>query len=302
VFLRFSVALLLLQALFTVRSEVVVVPVTVTDARGRHVSGLKAEDFHVFEDGRPQPITVFSRGESPLTLGLVVDRSQSMQMKTPALLAAVGALARSNRPGDEMFAVTFNNRAELALPGGQPFTNSAKQLEAALAAVRAEGQTALYDGVTEGLKHLRLGPPGKHALVIVSDGGDNASRETYDRILALARQSDAVIYAIGLLSTTGGEDDEQNAGLLERLCGDTGGVAYFPETAGEMVSMSAQVGRDIREQYMLGFTPSERTGGPAFRTIRVTVTAPGRGRLHVRTRAGYLASGDKGGNVGKETP
>ena len=299
---RLSVAVLLVLALITVRTEVVAVPVAVTDASGRHVSGLNQEDFRVFEDGRPQPITVFSRGEAPLTLGLVVDRSQSMRAKTPAVLAAVGALARATRPGDEMFAVTFNNRVALALPGGQPFTSDPKQLEAALASVNAEGETALYDGVAEGLHHLRLGQPGKHALVIVSDGGDNASRETYDRVLALARQSDVVIYAIGLLATSADPEEEEDAGLLDRLCGNTGGVAYFPETAGEMVAMSIKVASDLREQYTLGFTPSERPGAPAFRTIRVTVTAPGRGRLHVRTRSGYLAGGDKGGHDGKESP
>ena len=300
--LRLSVALLLLQSLFTARTEVVAVPVAVTDDRGRNVSGLKEENFHVFEDGQPQPITVFGRGETPLTLGLVVDRSQSMRAKTPALLAAVGALARSRRPGDEMFAVTFNDRAALALPGGEPFTRDTKQLEAAVAAVRAEGETALYDGVAEGLRHLQLGQPGKHALVIVSDGGDNASHETYDRVLALARQSDVVIYAIALLSTSEDPEEEEDAGLLERICGDTGGVAYFPQTGGEMVSMSAEAARDLRAQYTLGFTPGVRPGRPPFRTIRVTVTAPGRGRLHVRTRSGYLPGGDNGGNGEKERP
>lgn len=295
---RLSVALLLLQAVLTVRTELVVVPVTVTDALGRHVSGLGQENFRVSEDGRPQPISVFSRGDAPLTLGLVVDRSQSMRAKTPALLSAVAALAASSRPVDEMFAVTFNDRVSLALPGGQPFTNDAKELEAALAAVRPEGETALYDGVAEALRHLRLGHPGKHALVIVSDGGDNASRETYAQILALARQSDAVIYALGLLSTSVAEEDE-DAGLLKRLCDDTGGVAYFPRTPDEIATTSTEVARDLREQYTLGFTPGERTDGRAFRKIRVTVTAAGQGQIHVRTRSGYLAGGDKSD---KETP
>ena len=299
---RLAVALLLVQGVITVRTELVAVPVTVTDAQGRHVTGLNQDNFRVFEDGRPQPIAVFSRGDAPLTLGVAVDRSQSMRSKTPALLAAVGALARSIRPGDEMFAVTFNDRAELALPGDQPFTNDAKQLEAALSAVRAEGETALYDGVAEGLRHLRLGQSGKHALVIVSDGGDNASRETYARILALARQSDAVIYAIGLLGTSSAHEEDENAGLLKRLCGDTGGVAYFPSTPSEIVAMAAEIARDLREQYTLGFTPGDRPDGRAFHKIRVTVTAPGLEHLHVRTRSGYLAGGDKAGTNDKDTP
>jgi Ca-activated chloride channel family protein len=295
-------ALLLCQVVITVRTELVAVPVSVTDGRGRHVSGLSLDNFRVFEDGRPQPIAVFSRGDAPLTLGLIVDRSQSMRTKTPALLAAIGALTRATRTGDEMFAVTFNDRVALALPDGESFTGDAKQIAAALAAVRADGETALYDGVAEGLQHLRFGQPGKHALVIVSDGGDNASRETYGRILALARQSDAVIYAIGLLGTSSEQEQEEDAALLQRLCADTGGVAYFPHTADEMLTMSTDVGRDIRDEYVLGFTPGDGTGGRAFRKIRVTVTAEGRGRLHARTRSGYLAGGGKGGRADKEKP
>ncbi len=300
-FPQLCVALLLAQLVMTARTELVAVPVTVTDSRGRHVTGLSQGDFHVFEDGRPQPIVVFSREDVPLTLGVVADSSQSMRSKTPALLAAVGAIARSARPDDEMFAVTFNDRVEFALPRGQRFTHDATQLESALAAVRADGETALYDGVTEGLRHLQRGQSGRHALVIVSDGGDNASRETYARVLALARQSDVVIYAIGLMGTSPGQEEE-NEGLLRRLCGDTGGVAYFPRTPGEILATSAQVARDLREQYTLGFTPSERTDGRTFRKIKVTVTVPGRERFHVRTRAGYLAGGGKGGSAREDTP
>jgi VWFA-related protein len=291
----------LLQVVISVRTELVAVPVTVTDSRGRHVSGLSRENFRVFEDGRPQPIAVFSLGDGPVTLGLIVDRSQSMRTKTASLLAAVTALVELSRPGDELFAVTFNDGVSLALPSRVPFTNDPKALETALAAVHAEGQTALYDGVAEGLEHLQAGQPGKHALVVVSDGGDNASRQTYARILTLARQSDVVIYAIGLLGASVAQEEEDE-GLLRRLCGDTGGVAFFPKTTDEIATMSTQIARDLREQYTLGFTPGERADKRAFRKIRVTVTAEGRGRLHVRTRSGYLAGGDNGGKGDKDTP
>ena len=197
--------------------------------------------------------------------------------------------------------MAFNDRVSLALPGGRPFTSDPNELEAALAAIPAEGETALYDGVAEGLQHLQLGRPGKHALIVVSDGGDNASRQTYARVLTLARRSDVVIYAIGLLGTSVAQEEEDE-GLLRRLCGDTGGVAVFPKTTEEIVAMATQVARDLREQYMLGFTPSDRTDTRPFRTIRVTVTAPGQGRLHVRTRAGYLVGGDTTGKDGKDTP
>ena len=289
----FSAVLLLLQAVISVHTELVAVPVIVTDARGRHVRALSQENFRVYDEGRPQPIAVFHHGDVPITLGLVVDRSQSMRMKAPALMAAVSALLQSSRTDDELFAVLFNDRVSFALAAGGPFTADAKALEAALASVRAEGRTALYDGVAEGLRHLQLGHAGTHALIVVSDGGDNASRQTYAEILSLARRSDAVIYAIGLVGTSPGEEDE-DAGLLKRLCRDTGGVAYFPRTPDEIAAMSTRIAGDLREQYMLGFSPDARADGRPFRKIAVSVSAAGQGRLHVRTRSGYVVGADKG--------
>ena len=296
-----SAVLLLLQVVIGVQTVLVVVPVTVTDGRGQAVSGLRQENFRVYEDGRPRPIEAFHHGDAAVTLGLIVDRSQSMRSKSAALLIAVSALLQSSRPHDELFAVEVNDHATLALPAGQPFTSDAKALAATLVASPAGGRTALYDGVAEGLRQLERGPAEKHALIVVSDGGDNASRETYKGIRALARRSNAVIYAIGLLGTPPAEEDE-NAGLLKRLCRDTGGIAFFPRTIDEVGPMATEIGRDLREQYTLGFTPGERPGGPAFRRIRVTVTAPGLGRLHVRTRSGYLAGGDDARNQGRKKP
>jgi len=283
-----SVALLLLQAVISVHTELVAVPVVVTDSRGHHVSGLNQDNFQVFEDGRPKPIAVFHHGDGPVTLGLIVDRSQSMRPKSAALLVAVSALLRSSRPEDELFAVTFNDRVLFALPG-EAFTRDVNELSAALTAVRAEGRTALYDGVAEGLRHLDLGHGEKRALVVLSDGGDNGSVHRYAEILALARRSDAVIYAVGLLGTSPIDDDEEDAGLLKRLCRDTGGVAYFPRTPDDVAAVSARVASDLREQYIIGFTPGTPTGGRTFRKLDVKVTATGQGPLRVRTRAGYEA-------------
>jgi Ca-activated chloride channel family protein len=279
---------LLLQAVISVHTELVAVPVAVTDARGRHVSGLGQQSFQLFDDGRPQPIAVFLHGDAPVTLGLVVDRSQSMRPKSSALVSAVSALLQSSRPDDELFGVGFNDRVSFAPSIDRPFISDAKELEVALTAVRAEGKTALYDGVAEGLQHLQLSHTQKHALIVVSDGGDNASRRTYAQVLDLARRSDAVIYAIGLLGTPPAEEEE-DAGLLERLCRDTGGVAYFPHAPAEISADATSISTDIRNQYMLGFAPATRDGGRAFRKIEVKVISPGTGRLHVRSRVGYLA-------------
>jgi VWFA-related protein len=290
--------LLLLQAVISVHTELVAVPVIVTDARGQHVSQLTQDNFRVFEDGRPQPIAVFLHGDVPITLGLIVDRSQSMRPKTSALMTALSALLPAGRPDDELFAVDFNDAVSFTLAANRPFTSDARALEATLLSVRAEGRTALYDAVAEGLQHLQLGRAGKRALIVVSDGGDNASRLKYGDVLALARRSDAVIYAIGLLATSPAEEEDE--GLLKRLCKDTGGVAYFPQTVADVATMSALVARDLREQYTLGFTPAQRTDGHVFRRIEVKVSAPGHGRIRVRTRSGYLAAGDKPGSDGND--
>jgi VWFA-related protein len=282
-----SAIILLLQTVISVHTELVAVPVIVTGARGERVSGLTEENFRVFEDGRRRDIVVFHRGADAISLGVVVDRSQSMRGKVTALKTAVSALLQSTRPDDQLFGVDFNDRVSLALRGDAPFTRDARELETALATAFAGGRTALYDGVARGLQQLQRARPGTHALVVVSDGGDNASRRTYAEVLALARQSDAVVYAIGLMATSPA-DEEEDAGLLKRLCRDTGGTAYFPATADEIVTVSSQIARDIREQYTLGFTPDPQTARTAFRKIHVTVSAPGRGGLRVRTRSGYV--------------
>lgn len=166
---------LLSQLVLSVRTELVAVPVTVTDADGNHVPDLAQEHFRVFEDGRLQPITLFHRGDIPVTIGLVVDRSQSMRGKGAALTAAVSTLLQSTRPDDELFAVTFHDSVALAQQGGEVFTNNLGALAAAASAISAGGRTALYDGVAAGLRQLELGHSQRTALVVVSDGGDNAT-------------------------------------------------------------------------------------------------------------------------------
>lgn len=285
-------ALLLLQAVISVRTELVAVPVSVTDTRGQPITGLGPEHFQVEDEGRPQPIILFDLGDVPITLGLIVDRSQSMGAKTPALTAAVSALLASSRPGDELFAVGVNDEPSFALPGYQPFTSDPRALERALAGMPLGGRTALYDGMAAALQHLHRGHAGRSVLIVITDGGDNASVATYEQVVTLAHQSQAVVYAIGLMGTPPADEDE-NPGLIKRICKDTGGVAYFPRSFDAIVAAATQAARDVREQYTLGFSPEPRIGGAAFRRIKVTVRAPGKGRLHVRTRSGYMAAADR---------
>jgi len=180
------VLLLLLQAVIHVHTQLVVVPAVVSDANGHLVSGLTQDNFRVSEDGHPVELVAFHAGDTSMTLGLIVDRSQSMRPKTAALFTVVSRLLQLGRPDDELFAVDFNDNVSLALPEGQAFTNVGGGILTAIAVIPAEGQTALYDGVALGLEHLQLGRAERHALVLVSDGGDNVSRRKYAEILALA--------------------------------------------------------------------------------------------------------------------
>jgi len=239
----------------------------------------------VLEDGRPQKLTLFQQEDAPVTVGLVVDHSRSMGPKLPGVIAAVSAFAHSSNPQDEMFVVDFNDDVWLQILGGKPFTHSADDLEKEIDAVSARGRTALYDAVAEGLNHLRFGHCEKKALIIVSDGGDNASHQKFSQILDLAQRSQVLIYSIILE----GDGQEENPGALRKLSKSTGGISYSPSSKETIASISALIARDLRDQYTLGFAPEKTTNGASFRKIQVQVSSLGRGKLHVRYRPGYFA-------------
>jgi VWFA-related protein len=268
----------------TASANLVVLPVNVTDSRGTFVHGLKKDDFRVLEDGQLQNIGIFDDQDAPVTVGLVVDHSRSMKTKLRDVVAAVSSFAHSSNPRDEMFVVDFNDDVTVEIMKGKAFSSDPKELAEAINAVSARGRTALYDAVGEGLLHLKYGHWEKKALIIISDGGDNASHIKYSQVLAQARQSQALIYSIALV---GYEQDEENPGLLRKLCKDTGGIAYFPGPSESVTDVSTKIARDLREQYTLGYVPQTGKRSGAFRKIQVKVTAAGLGNVKVRTRPGY---------------
>jgi Ca-activated chloride channel family protein len=272
------------QARITATANLVLLPVNVTDAHGTAVEGLKLEDFSVYEDGQAQHLTVFNEADTPVTVGLVVDHSRSMGPKLSEVAAAVSSFAHSSNSQDEMFVVDFNDDVSIELMGGKSFSNDPAELGKALTAVSARGRTALYDALSDGLNHLQYGRWTKKALVVVSDGGDNASQLTYSQVLAQARQSQASIYAIVLFSP---DDADENPRLLLRVCKETGGTAYFPSQGQSVADVSREIARDLREQYTLGYIPQNLERREAFRNIEVKVSAPGHGKVHVRARRGY---------------
>jgi len=272
---------------FTVSVDVdlVVFNLTVLGSDGRPVTGLTANDFRVYEDGREEKIKLFQPEDTPATVGLVLDNSGSMGRKRSDVVTAAAEFISASHPQDEMFIVDFNSKAWLALPSSQPFTTDRAELRTALNQTRAEGTTALYDALTLAINHLNDGSKQRKAIVLLSDGGDNASRTRLDDMLRLAQQSSATIYCIGIYDTNA---NDRNPGVLKRIAKVTGGESYFPTTLADLHSVWPRIADAIRGQYTIGYVSSNAARDNQFR--RVKITARRRGKLlDVRTRPGYIA-------------
>ena len=269
-----------------VNVDVVVLRATTQDRKNILVSGLDQDDFRVYEDGVLQTIKYFSHDDIPVTVGLVVDNSGSMTPKRHDVIAAAMAFARSSNPQDQMFVVNFNEKVSFGLPNNTAFTDQPAQLQVALSRVAADGETALYDAVAVAVEHLRMGNRDKKVLIVVSDGGDNASRHKLSEITALVARSNAIIYTIGIFDD---QDPDQNPGVLKRLAKETGGEAFLPESVKDVEPICERIARDIRNQYTIAYNPTNKKRDGTYRVIRVKANAPDHRRLSVRTRAGYVA-------------
>jgi VWFA-related protein len=186
-----------------------------------------------------------------------------------------------------MFIVNFDGRVTLGLPAAKLFSASVPELEKALNGLPAYGMTALYDAVEQGLTHLKQARCQKKVLVVISDGGDNASRHNLAQVVEDAEHSDAIIYTIGLFDE---HDADQNPAVLRKIARATGGEAFFPAETGAVVPICESIAADIRHQYTIGYSPSNAKLDNTYRAIRVAAARPRGGRLYVRTREGYLAS------------
>jgi Ca-activated chloride channel family protein len=269
-------------------SELVVLPIVVTDKQGRYVSDLPRERFVVFDNGRRMPIDLFTTEDTPVTVGLIIDSSSSMRSKLGEAIAATLAFARSSNPNDELFAIRFNDDVrEAVLNRRFLLASDLAALEKAVSAFVPEGRTALYDALVAGLDHLNEGTRPRKVMVVISDGGDNASRATLDRVLARARMSNAAIYTIGIYDD---DDPDKNPGALKALARATGGERFLPRSPGALLVACEQIAREIRTGYTIGYAPPDRDG--LFHRVRVQVAAPGR-NLSVRTRPGYFAAGSR---------
>jgi len=269
----------------SVNVDLVVLQATVLGKKGGFASDLREQDFEVYEDGIRQTLRLFRHEDVPVTVGLVVDHSSSMRPKLAEVIAAARTFVQSSSPLDEMFVVNFNEKVTFGLSGAFRLSDSPDELARAISSTRADGMTALYDAVLTGLARLQTGTREKKALIVVSDGGDNASTHNQAQVLRAAEQSNVVVYTIGIFDP---EDPDRNPDVLRRLSRATGGEAFFPEQLNEVVAICAGIARDIRHQYTLGYVSSNAAKPGAYRAIRVTAR-----KLAVRTRSGYIAGGAK---------
>jgi len=268
--------------------NLVVLHATVLDERGRFVQDLKLDNFRVFEDKAEQKLAVFKREDIPVSVGLVIDNSGSMRDKRERVNAAALTFVKTSNPDDEEFVVNFNDEFYLDLD--KDFTSDINELKEALERIDARGSTALYDAIIGSLDHLKKGTRDKKVLLVITDGEDNASRKSLATTVQEAQQSDAVIYAVGLLSQESKRAAKRARQALTSLAQATGGLAFFPEGVQDAEAICTQIAHDIRNQYTLGYYPTNTRKDGSFRSVQVQLIPPrGRGKLSVRTRTGYYA-------------
>jgi Ca-activated chloride channel family protein len=275
-----------------VSTDLVVLHATVTDDRGQFVPGLKQTNFRVFEDKVEQKVSAFASEDIPVTMGLVIDNSGSMREKRAQVNAAALTFVRTSNPQDEVFVVNFNDEYYLDL--NEDFTSDQRELNEALSRIDSRGSTALFDAVIGSLDHLKKGHKDKRVLLVITDGDDDASRKTLAYTVQVAQQSDAQIFAIGVFSDQDRKSDKKmirnSKKELTQLASVTGGVAYFPDTLEQVTAICAQVAHDIRNQYTLGYYPTNTSKDGTFRQVQVQLIPPKeRAKLTVRTRTGYYA-------------
>jgi VWFA-related protein len=274
-----------LPQVLSVETDLVVLPVTVVDRHGRVVTGLNRDDFTVYDNGEPQEIQLFTSEDVPWTVGLVIDSSSSMRGQREAVTAAGAAFAEASHPLDELFTVNFNEAVWLGLPPAIRFAENAGQFRRALSAAPVQGMTALYDALDAALNHLDLGTRDRRALIVVSDGGDNASTLTREAVAEHARRSHASIHAVILADA---DNRDARPGVLKKLARENAGAAFSPRTPDDVSAAFRQIAREIRSGYTIGFAPA-RTGSTDFRLVRVVADAGDSRKLVARTRAGYYA-------------
>ena len=277
------------NGVYTLHEDVdeVLMNCTVIDENGKPVEDLKQSDFRIWEDGVPQAPNSFQHQDQPVSIGLIIDNSGSMRDKRGAVNTAALTLIRDSNRQDSAFVVNFSERAFL----DQGFTSDISLLNRGLSHFDSQGMTAMYDAVAASADELsKNAKQPKQALLIITDGADNASRLSLEQAVRRVQNlGGPVVYTIGLLFDTDPQESQRARSALDMLSEETGGIAYFPRTLGDVNEIAQDVARDIRNQYVVGYHSTKPSSIEGYRTIHVEVRSPHHGRLIVRTRKGYYA-------------
>jgi VWFA-related protein len=281
-----------------VETDLVVLHATVTDQNAKPVTDLAQEHFKVFENNVEQKLKVFKREDIPISVGLIVDNSGSMRDKRKGVNAAALKFVQSSNSNDEVFIVNFNEEAFL----DADFTDNMRLLEEALEKIDARGGTAFYDAVDMSLQHLtERATLDKKVLIAITDGEDNASRLSLEQIVQTVQRSNVMIYTVGLLGGESGRSLRRAKRALENISRASGANVYFPKDPNDVLSVANQIANEIRNQYVLAYTPINLAKDGKFRKVEVRVNAPKKGKLSVRTRTGYYAEAQPSQPTATET-
>ena len=278
-------------AVFKAHTDLVLIPVTVTDTLNRFVLGLQRDDFQLSEDGVKQNVTLFSGEDAPLSLGVIFDESGSMSYKLRTSRDAATQLLTALDKEDQAFLVEFADSAKVSVP----FTRPKEDMQTALKNAQAGGQTAMLDAIDTGLIEMKKGKNSRKAIVIVSDGGDNSSHYTAAQIEALVREADVQIYAMGVFDPvfSFGATPEEISGprLLSEIASQTGGRAFAAAVPSDLPSVANRIAVELRNQYVLGYYPKNKARDGNYRNVKVYVSQPiGIGSpLKAHWRLGYYA-------------
>jgi Ca-activated chloride channel homolog len=275
---------------FNVDTTLVLIPVTVTDPSNRFVLGLRKQDFHIFEDGVEQSITHFSGEDAPLSIGLLFDASGSMDDKMRTSRKAAAQFLQTMNPSDEAFLIQFGDHPELV----SGFTHDISDIQTRLANVQPGGLTALLDAAEMALHEMKKATNTRKAILIVSDGGDNNSQYSAKQIQSLVREADVQVYAMGVFEPVlfPGLSGEEISGprLLSELAEQTGGRAFTASDPNDLPSVASRIGIELRNQYVLAYTPKNQAKDGKYRKVEVKVTQPSSiPTLKAHWRLGYYA-------------
>jgi VWFA-related protein len=284
-----AIALAQEEPIIKVDTRLVVLHATVVDKSGKLVNNLPKDSFKVFENGKEQNIKIFKREDVPVSMGILIDDSGSMRDKRAKVAAASMGLVKASNPNDEVFVVNFNDEAYLDVP----FTADQTKMEEGLSRIDSRGGTAMRDAIGMSLDYMKSkGKKDKKVLFIVTDGNDTASNETLERTVQRVRQSEVLVYSIGLLNEEEAREAKKAQRALKALAEASGGSVYYPKELAEVEPLALRVAQEIRNQYIIAYTPVIQDLDGSFRQIKVTVNGPG--KPQVRTRNGYYATPAQG--------